>query len=99
MVDLKSKGIRRRSTSTYQGRKLIIEIAPSDMDTMVSVREERRRKGYMIPLSTLYKFMARMEAEANLKAKKAAKKAKKDARRLTKSNDGILWIGRDTLKK
>ena len=60
MTDL-TRPVHRKSRKEFRNRRrLVVSLLPGDL---ISIREERRRKGFTGTLEGVYVFLARLEAE------------------------------------
>lgn len=65
--------VKRRTVSTYRnGRRIIVSLLPGDV---LSFREERTRREYLLSIAGGYEYAVRLEVERK-RREKAAKRGK-----------------------
>ena len=69
MTDL-TKKVKRRTLAPYRGRRIVVSMLPGDV---LSFREERTRREYLLSISGAYTYAVMMEVERR-KREKAAKR-------------------------
>ena len=69
MTDL-TKSVKRRTFAQYRGRRIVVSLLPGDV---LSFREERTRKEYLLSVSGAYTYAVMLEVE-RLKRERAAKR-------------------------
>ena len=67
----------QREVRTQRGQALVVRMSPEGL----WIREKGRRTAYLMPYGVAYLRAALMAADADRRAKAAARKAKREARR------------------
>ena len=71
MTDL-TKRVKRRTIAPHRGRRIVVSMLPGDV---LSFREERTRKEYLLSIVGAYTYAVILEVERRKREKVAKRKA------------------------
>ena len=71
MTDL-TKRVKRRTIAPHRGRRIVVSMLPGDV---LSFREERTRKEYLLSIVGAYTYAVMLEVERRKREKAAKRKA------------------------
>ena len=78
MTKCNKKVVRATEQPCHRGRRLVVAIEPHGV---ISVREERRRAWYSIPIEDLYVRLVKADVERKRAERRKERKAKSSTRR------------------
>jgi len=73
MTDL-TKRVKRRTLAPHRGRRIIVSMLPGDV---LSFREERMRKHYLLSIAGAFDYAVILEVERRKREKAAERKARR----------------------